>query len=61
MLHSFPHSGHAGVPADKDRLAEYEAAPYKGHAKKIQEAFAAIAPEDARLLARFRGSHSQGC
>jgi len=36
-----------GVPADKDRLAEYEAGPYKGYGKKIQEAFAAIAPEDA--------------
>jgi len=60
MLHCFPHSGHAGVPADKDRLAEYETGPYKGHGKKIQEAFAAIAPEDADCW-RGRGSHSQGC
>ena len=47
MLHCFPHSGHAGVPADKDRLAEYETGPYKGYGKKIQEAFAAIVPDDA--------------
>lgn len=41
------HFAHAGVPADKTRLAEYEAGPYKGYGKKIQEAFAAIVPEDA--------------
>jgi hypothetical protein len=35
------------VLTDKDRLAEYEAGPYKGYGKKIQEAFAAIVPEDA--------------
>jgi NAD(P)-dependent dehydrogenase (short-subunit alcohol dehydrogenase family) len=41
------HFAHAGVPADKDRLAEYETGPYKGYGKKIQEAFTAIVPEDA--------------
>ena len=41
------HFAHAGVPADKQRFAEYEAGPYKGYGKKIQEAFAAIVPEDA--------------
>jgi NAD(P)-dependent dehydrogenase (short-subunit alcohol dehydrogenase family) len=41
------HFAHAGVPADKQRLAEYEAGPYKGYGKKIQEAFAAIVPDDA--------------
>jgi hypothetical protein len=41
------HFAHAGVPADNARLAEYEAGPYKGYGKKIQEAFAAIVPEDA--------------
>jgi hypothetical protein len=35
------------VPADKGRAAEYEAGPYKGYGRKIQEAFAAIVPEDA--------------
>jgi len=35
------------VPADKQRLAEYEAGPYKGYGKKIQEAFAAIVPDAA--------------
>jgi hypothetical protein len=41
------HFAHAGVPADKPRLAEYEAGPYKGYGEKIQEAFAAIVPDDA--------------
>ena len=41
------HFAHAGVPADNARLAEYEAGPYKGYGKKIQEAFAAIVPGDA--------------
>ena len=41
------HFAHAGLPADKARLADYEAGPYKGYGKKIQEAFAAIVPEDA--------------
>jgi NAD(P)-dependent dehydrogenase (short-subunit alcohol dehydrogenase family) len=41
------HFAHAGAPADKDRAAEYEAGPYKGYGKKIQEAFAAIVPPDA--------------
>ena len=33
--------------ADKARAAEYDAGPYKGYGKKIQEAFAAIVPPDA--------------
>jgi hypothetical protein len=37
------------VPADKARLAEYEAGPYKGYGKRIQESFAAIVPEDANV------------
>jgi NAD(P)-dependent dehydrogenase (short-subunit alcohol dehydrogenase family) len=41
------HFAHSGTPADKDRAAEYEAGPYKGYGKKIQEAFAAIVPPDA--------------
>lgn len=41
------HFAHAGMPADTDRAAEYEAGPYKGYGKKIQEAFAAIVPPDA--------------
>src|SRR6267378_3405057 len=41
------HFAHAGSPADKARVAEYEAGPYKGYGKKIQEAFAAIVPDDA--------------
>src|SRR5580658_1094505 len=41
------HFAHAGAPADEQRLAEYEAGPYKGYGRKIQEAFAAIVPDDA--------------
>jgi NAD(P)-dependent dehydrogenase (short-subunit alcohol dehydrogenase family) len=41
------HFAHSGTPADKQRAAEYEAGPYKGYGKKIQEAFAAIVPPDA--------------
>jgi NAD(P)-dependent dehydrogenase (short-subunit alcohol dehydrogenase family) len=41
------HFAHAGVPADKQREAEYEAGPYRDYGKKIQEAFAAIVPDDA--------------
>jgi NAD(P)-dependent dehydrogenase (short-subunit alcohol dehydrogenase family) len=43
------HFAHAGTPADKARVAEYEAGPYKGYGKKIQEAFAAIVPDDADI------------
>jgi NAD(P)-dependent dehydrogenase (short-subunit alcohol dehydrogenase family) len=41
------HFAHSGTPVDKERAAEYEAGPYKGYGKKIQEAFAAIVPPDA--------------
>jgi NAD(P)-dependent dehydrogenase (short-subunit alcohol dehydrogenase family) len=41
------HFAHAGTPADKACVAEYEAGPYKGYGKKIQEAFAAIVPDYA--------------
>lgn len=43
------HFAHAGGPADKQRLAEYEAGPYKGYGEKVQEAFAAIVPDDADI------------
>lgn len=45
------HFANAGVPADKARMAEYEAGPYEGYGKRIQEAFAAIVPEDADVSA----------
>src|SRR5215469_3842744 len=45
------HFAHAGAPNDKARLAEYETGPYKGYGKKIQEAFAAIVPDDADVNA----------
>jgi NAD(P)-dependent dehydrogenase (short-subunit alcohol dehydrogenase family) len=54
------HFAHASVPADKDRLAQYEAGPYKGYGKKIQEAFAAIRAR-GRGGWRGRGSHREGC
>jgi NAD(P)-dependent dehydrogenase (short-subunit alcohol dehydrogenase family) len=45
------HFAHSGTPADKERAGAYEAGPYKGYGKKIQEAFAAIVPEDADVNA----------
>lgn len=41
------HFAHAGVPADAARAAEYDAGPYAGFGKQVQEAFAAIVPPDA--------------
>lgn len=41
------HFAHSGSPADTARLAEYEAGPYQGFGAQIQEAFAAIVPDDA--------------
>jgi NAD(P)-dependent dehydrogenase (short-subunit alcohol dehydrogenase family) len=45
------HFAHAGSPADQARVAEYEAGPYAGFAKQVQEAFAAIVPPDADVSA----------
>jgi len=41
------HFAHAGSPADKARVAEYEAGPYAGFADEITKAFGAIVPPDA--------------
>jgi len=41
------HFANAGHPADATRAAEYDAGPYDGFARQIQDAFAAIVPEDA--------------
>jgi NAD(P)-dependent dehydrogenase (short-subunit alcohol dehydrogenase family) len=41
------HFAHSGRPADEARLAEYEAGPYEGFGEQVQEAFAAIVPDDA--------------
>jgi NAD(P)-dependent dehydrogenase (short-subunit alcohol dehydrogenase family) len=41
------HFAHSGRPADAARLADYEAGPYKGFGEQVQEAFAAIVPDDA--------------
>lgn len=41
------HFAHAGSPADKARVAEYEAGPYKGFADQVLKGFAAIVPPDA--------------
>lgn len=41
------HFAHAGSPADKSRMAEYEAGPYKGFADQVLKGFAAIVPPDA--------------
>src|SRR6202051_313997 len=41
------HFAHAGSPADKARVAEYEAGPYAGFGEQVQKAFAAIVPPEA--------------
>ena len=41
------HFAHSGRPADEARAAEYEAGPYAGLGEEIQQAFAAIVPDDA--------------
>src|SRR5262252_6390192 len=41
------HFARSGRPADKARVAEYEAGPYAGFGDEIMKAFAAIVPEDA--------------
>ena len=48
------HFANAGHPADEARMAEYEAGPYAGFGERVQEAFAAIVPDDAdpALVAR---------
>src|SRR6202041_3163434 len=38
------HFAHAGSPADKARVAEYEAGPYKGFAEEVLQAFSSIVP-----------------
>jgi hypothetical protein len=41
------HFTNAGAPDDTARVAEYEAGPYRGFAEQVQQAFAAIVPDDA--------------
>jgi NAD(P)-dependent dehydrogenase (short-subunit alcohol dehydrogenase family) len=41
------HFAHAGSPADKARVAEYDAGPYAGFADQVREGFASIVPPDA--------------
>jgi NAD(P)-dependent dehydrogenase (short-subunit alcohol dehydrogenase family) len=45
------HFAHSGRPADKKRVAEYEAGPYKGFADDVMTGFASIVPADADALA----------
>jgi NAD(P)-dependent dehydrogenase (short-subunit alcohol dehydrogenase family) len=45
------HFAHAGAPADKERVAEYEAGPYKGFADDIMKGFTAIVPPEADVSA----------
>lgn len=41
------HFAHSGTPADKTRVAEYEAGPYAGFGEEIMKAFSAIVPPEA--------------
>jgi NAD(P)-dependent dehydrogenase (short-subunit alcohol dehydrogenase family) len=43
------HSAHAGSPADKARVAEYEAGPYKGFVDDVLKGFSSIVPPDANV------------
>src|ERR1700720_590782 len=43
------HFAHAGSPADKARVAEYEAGPYRGFADDVLKGFSAIVPPDANV------------
>src|SRR5882757_9322645 len=43
------HFAHAGSPADKARVAEYEAGPYKGFADDVLKGFASIVPPDTNV------------
>jgi len=45
------HFAHAGSPADKARVAEYEAGPYAGFAAQVLKGFASIVPPDADVSA----------
>lgn len=41
------HFAHSGKPADRVRVAEYEAGPYAGFGEAIMKAFSAIVPPEA--------------
>jgi NAD(P)-dependent dehydrogenase (short-subunit alcohol dehydrogenase family) len=43
------HFANAGSPADKARVAEYEAGPYKGFANDVLKGFSSIVPPDANV------------
>src|SRR6476660_7540347 len=43
------HFAHAGSPADRARVAEYEAGPYKGFADDVLKGFSSIVPRDANV------------
>jgi NAD(P)-dependent dehydrogenase (short-subunit alcohol dehydrogenase family) len=43
------HFARAGSPADKARVAEYEAGPYKGFADDVLKGFSSIVPSDANV------------
>src|ERR1700726_1495385 len=45
------HFANAGSPSDKERVAEYEAGPYKGFADDIMKGFASIVPPEADVSA----------
>jgi NAD(P)-dependent dehydrogenase (short-subunit alcohol dehydrogenase family) len=45
------HFAHAGSPADKARVADYEDGPYKGFSEQVLKGLAAIVPPDADVSA----------
>ena len=45
------HFANSGRPADKERVTEYDAGPYKGFAENVMTGFASIVPPDADAAA----------
>lgn len=45
------HFAHSGRPSDKERVAEYDAGPYKNFADDVMKGFASIVPPDADVAA----------
>jgi NAD(P)-dependent dehydrogenase (short-subunit alcohol dehydrogenase family) len=45
------HFAHSGRPSDKERVAEYDAGPYKNFADDVMKGFGSIVPPDADVAA----------
>jgi NAD(P)-dependent dehydrogenase (short-subunit alcohol dehydrogenase family) len=50
------HFAHAGAPADKARVFEYEKGPYAGFDDHVRKGFASIVPPDADAIVKVVGA-----